>query len=41
MSQYSWSDIVFNPMLAFNIAALVGITVWQLVSGGYKKLVFG
>ena len=41
MSNYSWNDVLFNPMLAIGVATTIGITVWEIVSGGYKKLIFG
>lgn len=41
MSNYSWNDVLFNPMLAIGIATTVGVTVWTIISGGYKNLIFG
>lgn len=40
-SNLSWSDILFNPLLIIGIATAAGYTVWQIVSGGFKNLVFG
>lgn len=40
-SKFSWSDIVADPTIITGRAVAAGVTVWQIISGGYKDLVFG
>lgn len=40
-SKFSWSDIVADPTIITGLTVTAGVTVWQIISGGYKDFVFG